>query len=1727
MAIKTYDADPYFDDFNTSNVENKNYLRILYKPGVSVQVRELNQMQSILQSQIDKLGKSIYKEGAVLDGSTYYENTIDYIDINTSDASVSAGMNSFMNEVIGNSLRLSGDGDSDTNAEVYAVENLLTTGNQRWRLYVRYNSSGAAAGGTETNTTRFTSGDLNVKDDVVNPSTETPVISSDATLGTIHAIGYAAEVITDIGVFFSKGSFFYNSSIQRLFIAKPNADYNITGEAVFQINDVIKTSAQDVSLQDNAAGQPNDRAPGADRYAVDFSLKLLTDDSNITGITENSNKVASTTSGNASTNYLKLLEIGVGQYIAPAKPEYSQLDSKLATRTREESGDYTVRPFIMTTREYRNDLAGNGGLFTDTQIIAQESTVSDATGAQTFGEARYAVQLEPGVAYVNGYRVPLKETLNLTSTKSREFLADQQVNTQARIGNYIELSSYAGLPKFEDTTQTYEFKNTGNASTGITCRIRAIEKVGNNFRLYIYDLSGEIPRTALTITGVSNGTNSNVFTGTLEENNESNPTPILDSGFNRSIITLPYNTIKDIGNGANSFSKVVIRGVQTGVSISGNKITTDVSTVTGKSNGIFFNDQPNAYMVALSDGTETEVTNIVLSNSNQNIELTVGTTSGTGATLIAPVKMTLDDGNGLKKGIKLLLTVTDEQLVASGGTVTQNASFALANKDIYDIVAITPVDNSTDLSASVELDTGQRDGVYKVGNVKYTGSTITTGLKITYRYFARSTPGDYYSVNSYALTTGFGYADIPKYKDVFLTDVLDFRPDVNDSDYAQPDPNSAVQVMVDYYLSKYDRVVADTTGNYKIINGRADIQPELPNLPENTISLYDIYVPAYTRTAKDIQTNLIDNRRFTMKDIGKLEKRIQNIEYYTSLSLLEREANGKQIIDTASGAERFKNGILVDSFLTQGVADVLDPGYKASMDLKNGILRPLYTLNQKRLKYAEKGTSGTLASANVDGSTLTNANRGNGDSSLITLPFTHQVLIDQPTASIDISVNPYDLASWNGSVELSPASDEWIEVDRRPKQVINIQGTTDALANILNENEALMTVYDSVETHILGQVGKTTVKQIFGKGTNNQAKIDAGFPGYLPVGEITKTFQTQTVKEGFKQAAVVNTVETDIGDKILDISFIASIRSRRVYFKAQMLKPNTRVHAFFDGIDVSDYCSSVTAGGFKKYGIDNTEVDESTFDKTAAAAFSEIGVTRRELVSDSQGDLEGFFIIPNNQELKFDTGQRVFKITDSSTNDLANTTTSASVTYVARGLLQTKQQQYVSTRELALESTGERITEVVPGITTKVKTAYYDPLAQSFIIGNVPTGCYTTQMDLFFKAKSSNVPLSVHLVTVENGVPTQKIIPFSKVIKKANDSLVYESSGNSTPATNDVATSGVAISDTAQLATRFKFESPVYLAPGVEYAIVVMSNSPDYRLWMSEAGGDDTITGTRISKNTYAGVSFKSQNASTWTPDQNKDFKMKIWRANFTNTSGFVYRLDPLGIGGSNPNFTFNNLRFLSQDLNFEETNINYRLSIGSEDYPVQSNGRVYFNNVQTITGAGTSSGKLHLDVELTSESSFISPAVDLDRISLVGENNRINSLADVTTTELLPGHGAALARYITREVELNNAADQLNIFINANRPSANSQIKVYVRTKTGDEPLNTVAFTEVTPQSPMPINSDGTFSEVEYQYGDDLLDSPETLIEPFTSFQVKIVFTSTNTAFAPQVKDLRAIATI
>jgi hypothetical protein len=84
MAINTtlYQSSPYFDDYVSSGNEAKGHLKVLFKPGVPVQTRELNQLQTLLQTQVDRFGSHVFEEGSrVLDGDVTIDGNIFFIDI--------------------------------------------------------------------------------------------------------------------------------------------------------------------------------------------------------------------------------------------------------------------------------------------------------------------------------------------------------------------------------------------------------------------------------------------------------------------------------------------------------------------------------------------------------------------------------------------------------------------------------------------------------------------------------------------------------------------------------------------------------------------------------------------------------------------------------------------------------------------------------------------------------------------------------------------------------------------------------------------------------------------------------------------------------------------------------------------------------------------------------------------------------------------------------------------------------------------------------------------------------------------------------------------------------------------------------------------------------------------------------------------------------------------------------------------------------------------------------------------------------------------------------------------------------------------------------------------------------------------------------------------------------------------------------------------------------------
>ena len=345
--------------------------------------------------------------------------------------------------------------------------------------------------------------------------------------------------------------------------------------------------------------------------------------------------------------------------------------------------------------------------------------------------------------------------------------------------------------------------------------------------------------------------------------------------------------------------------------------------------------------------------------------------------------------------------------------------------------------------------------------------------------------------------------------------------------------------------------------------------------------------------------------------------------------------------------------------------------------------------------------------------------------------------------------------------------------------------------------------------------------------------------------EITTVQQVNQTRTGVRQVMVPQVVRNSLGDRVLNVAFIPFIRSRTINFTGTRFKPNTRLFAFFDNIDINTY---VTPTG---------------------------GSLGGNIVSDANGAVSGTFAIPDatvDSNPRWRTGTRVFRLTSSSTNDrVSDIETAGEADYTARGTLETVRETIVSTREprLVRENTNE--TRTIARTSTRTATrqvGWWDPLAQTFLVDD-PGGDFLTSIDLFFQSKpgasESQVPVTVQLREVQNGYPSTTILPFSEVTLNP---------------------SSVNVSEDASVATTFTFPSPVYIQENVEYCFVVLANTQEYNMWISRVGQTNKGTDRTISQQPYNGVLFKSQNGSTWTAEQNEDAKFKIKRAEFSNVTG-------------------------------------------------------------------------------------------------------------------------------------------------------------------------------------------------------------------------------------------------
>lgn len=485
---------------------------------------------------------------------------------------------------------------------------------------------------------------------------------------------------------------------------------------------------------------------------------------------------------------------------------------------------------------------------------------------------------------------------------------------------------------------------------------------------------------------------------------------------------------------------------------------------------------------------------------------------------------------------------------------------------------------AADITSRYTLDNGQRDNAYEHASIQLKpGYAGPTGNVVVYvDYLAHSGLG-YLTVDSYA-SANIAYSDIPTYTSTALggvyelRDCLDFRPRRQDADFngiygEELFGISGLNFSTDfsYYLARIDKVVLTKDRTFEVLSGTPSLAPVTPPDKENSMTLYTLNLPPYTAILGDIRQQYFDNRRYTMRDIGVLEKRITNLEYYTSLSILEQAAKSQEITDD-QGLSRFKNGILVDPFTGHSIGDVVNDDYECSIDPQNQELRPPFHLEALGLAISETDS--------------TNYSR---TGAFVSLPYTVKTFVDQPWAALSINVNPFNTITWIGQLKLDPSSDVWVDTKRAPDVLVNQMGDLD---NYIAEARALNTVlqgqtiggktfgtqWNSWQTTWTGVTAthKVIAPTFFGHLDGWGTRINI----YAPIIDRT-TFDvtTKQTRTGIQTAYAPQDILTSLGDKVINESIIPRMRSRGVIFVGKMLAPNTNLYSFFDGTAVTNYCN--------------------------------------------------------------------------------------------------------------------------------------------------------------------------------------------------------------------------------------------------------------------------------------------------------------------------------------------------------------------------------------------------------------------------------------------------------------------------------------------------------------------------------------------------------------------------
>jgi hypothetical protein len=1133
---KNLNQAPYFDDYDAE----KQFYRVMFKPGYAIQARELTQLQTMLQNQVESFGDNIFKEGSIVKGCNFTElDDLQFVKLNdgptgfnaesyisTPAVEVLAGQEvelDYVYQVKGQSSGLKAE-------IVQASKGFQTRPPNLNTFFINYTNIGLAGqtqfqAGEALVVTRFkylrgTTNEALSIDTVINTGL---AVYGSPSVGNPH-VGRAFGIEAAPGIIFQKGHFIFTAE-QRLVVEKYTnvADNKSVG---YLVAERLINNLQDNSLYDNANGSKNENAPGADRLKLVPTLTVL-----------------ETSDGTQNSDFFTLARYQNGNAITVRDvSQYNVLGEEMARRTYEESGNYILETFPITT----DDRIPTGAANSEVQCV-----------------------VGPGTAYVKGYRVENsgERSFQIDQIGQTETVNNQNVSME--YGNYFEIDTTSNSQGYLNLgiLSPADAQTSGSASVGAVSVQNITDK-----RIYIHSAVYNGAQAIKDITKLSDG---------------SGDVPIRTNGIGSPVIkeTGRKALIFDSGiNGTFATSNTLIpcRFQNTGTA------TTGTITLTAGP-GEDFNCLNDDIRVNLAGTTYPVIsTTTALNNSQLNIICDSGLS---GSVEVFYNKRQVGSSGGISPYAK---TLRDTYVKFSYSNV--KTQYSLGFPDVFKIVSIT---NATgeDFTSSFRLKENQKDTYYDLSYVEYIeGRPEPSGVMLVNLqcFEVNTSTGKYFfTINSYPNT--LSKFDIPSYVSesgqVYnLRDCFDFRPHVNKDSGANylansgnaptistqvgfntvsfsdkgaalvPAAQQSLQTSIEHYLSRIDTIACDSYGDIVIIKGEEQKNPVPPKLTTDQLAIANVEVPTYPALSKKqsdvlrkpgyaIKPRATGIKNYTMKDMHDLEKKIDNMAYYISLNQLESETDNLVVRDE-NGLNRFKNGFVVDPFNNLQLSEISHPQFNAAIPFNQKILTPSLKTFALDLIY-DSASGSSIFPSTADAKVATVGRNSNVE------------VISQPYAS-NFRNCVSNFYKYVGDGVISPPYDAAYDTTVNPAS-IDIDLTT-PFQEFIDEIQAFLPMTDT-------------------SSVRNFA-ADPGRAGRRGAGTEVTTVTTRSSEITIDSS---RTTESFVGEFVSDFRFQPYMASRDIKVYMSGLRPNQRHYFFFDGkgVDAHVMPGSITAdtvGAVGRYG---------------------------------------------------------------------------------------------------------------------------------------------------------------------------------------------------------------------------------------------------------------------------------------------------------------------------------------------------------------------------------------------------------------------------------------------------------------------------------------------------------------------------------------------------------------